>query len=245
MLSRIHRSISAIASNIQENGLVTISFVLTFGLVVLGGWILEIDTLSPIEREHLLAPAWASLRHLGYVIAIFSGLLFVCGIVWLAHEGLDSGWDNLFDEGGLGSMLIAFAILAPLLAGMVVFLICGLWRVVSLLVFSAPLGGAAVALAIAFVLFAFRFYFRALYGLSEIFMGLIAAFDRLSNFRTLTEVAKHTNTALLLGILSASVYLMVRGMVNVGEGISKKDGPPKDRFVQWILHISGRGPESA
>ena len=76
---------------------------------------------------------------------------------------------------------------------------------------------ATLPLAAAALLFSFRLVFRSIYGLSEAGVGLWVGVQQLY-----TDSAA---AALIVPILTASVYLMVRGFDNVHQGLTKD---PKD-----------------
>jgi hypothetical protein len=72
------------------------------------------------------------------------------------------------------------------------------------------------------MLFLFRYFLRALYGVTEILVGLQVATH---NFET---NAANPATSVLLAVLAGGVYLVVRGLDNVEQGWSK------DRLRIWF-----------
>jgi hypothetical protein len=86
---------------------------------------------------------------------------------------------------------------------------------------------AALPLVAAAALFSFRLGFRAIYGLSEAAVGLWVGVGRVN-----TDAA---GSALIIPILTASVYLMVRGFDNIHQGLTKdpKD-PMATKALEWL-----------
>ena len=90
----------------------------------------------------------------------------------------------------------------------------------------------ALPLAAGALLFWFRLRFRAIYGLSEAAVGLWMG-GRMIGGSTTTSAS----VEFILPILTASVYLMVRGFDNVYQGLSLKSDP-KDPMattaIEWL-----------
>lgn len=80
-------------------------------------------------------------------------------------------------------------------------------------------------------LFLFRLKARAVYGLTEAVVGVAVAVHRAPP-GDITSLS--LDSAFFLAILTASVYLVVRGFDNVHQGVSKD---PKDAVVSAILHF--------
>lgn len=92
------------------------------------------------------------------------------------------------------------------------------WRA-TLLTGSAELA----ILIIAALLFRFRLRWRACYGVTEALVGLLIAPQKLHNLG---------GTSLMLALLTASVYLVVRGFDNVHQGLTKE---PRDAWATAII----------
>lgn len=100
---------------------------------------------------------------------------------------------------------------------------------------SAPTVAIAVCipLIIGGVLFSVRHYMQSLYGVTETLMGVVVFMSSLSAKRVGVKV---TNPAFALVTLTASIYLVVRGLDNVFVGWEKKDRAVKLVTVvtKWV-----------
>lgn len=74
---------------------------------------------------------------------------------------------------------------------------------------------AILSIFLGYILFLFRLHHRIMYGLSEIIVGVMAGVLHTSN------VVKFDNPEFYLAVLSASIYLIVRGFDNIS--IGRKD----------------------
>jgi hypothetical protein len=72
------------------------------------------------------------------------------------------------------------------------------------------------------LLFYFRLYFRCVYGLTETVIGVFIAVDKVTN-QNFTE---STDSTFYLAILTASLYLIVRGFDNIHQGFTKEPLDP-------------------
>jgi len=87
-----------------------------------------------------------------------------------------------------------------------------------------------VALALGTILFYFRLKWRFCYGLTEAVVGVIVASQR---FYSDAVLGRETSTApVLLAILTAGVYLVVRGADNMHQGLVKE---PLDPIGQKVI----------
>jgi hypothetical protein len=77
---------------------------------------------------------------------------------------------------------------------------------------------ATLAITIGYILFFFRQNFRAAYGLSEIIVGVLAGILHTNN------VIQFDEPKFYLVLLSASIYLIVRGFDNMSIGMKNKSG---------------------
>jgi hypothetical protein len=117
------------------------------------------------------------------------------------------------------------------------FLISGVCAIADVLLrglnYIFPVQDGNVDRLIAFVavglvggsLYAFRCFSRFLYGLSEVVFALYVAWDRGPQLKQLFE--PHTDEALrtaTVGIMTGSVYLMVRGLDNAAVGFAASKG---------------------
>ena len=84
-------------------------------------------------------------------------------------------------------------------------------------------------LFIALILFYFRLKYRSLYGMSEAFVGLAVACNRV-----LSEYEQETfSPTFYFAILTAAIYLVVRGFDNIHQGINKEPiDPIVSKFIE-------------
>jgi hypothetical protein len=98
-----------------------------------------------------------------------------------------------------------------------------------------PLRIAAI-LGVGGVLFGFREKFRAFYGLGEATAGLWVARQKI----------RATSDDIVITLLTASVYLIVRGLDNINVGLNDKDENKHDkcaiRIVNWLKKPWSPGP---
>lgn len=73
------------------------------------------------------------------------------------------------------------------------------------------------------LLFLFRLYYRSLYGITEVLIGLIVSGNKISE-----NGLNHLNSNFYLALLTAGVYLVVRGLDNIHIGFTKL---PVDPFA--------------
>lgn len=92
---------------------------------------------------------------------------------------------------------------------------------------KALLTGGLLALAGGAVLFAFRLKYRSVYGLSEATVGTLIAAQRFSD-----PSAQLTDASFFMVFLTAGVYLVVRGLDNMHQGLTK---PPIDPLAKKFL----------
>ncbi len=102
---------------------------------------------------------------------------------------------------------------------------------------------ALIALTAGSVLFLLRHFFRSLYGLTEVIVGVFVATLKIAEKAPVTSdpageistVLSILNTDAYVAVLTAGVYLVVRGLDNMHQGIAKD---PRDlvvgRLVDWL-----------
>jgi hypothetical protein len=92
---------------------------------------------------------------------------------------------------------------------------------------------AALVLFLGITCFMLRLHGRAVYGLVEVVVGVTVALRRL-DISKIGQVA--TDPELALALLTASIYLVVRGFDNIHQGLTKE---PRDAvsqlFLRWLL----------
>jgi hypothetical protein len=92
--------------------------------------------------------------------------------------------------------------------------------------------GVASSLAILMlgaVLFYFRLHWRSCYGVAEASAGVVLALQKVFSFQDLNA---STDLGFLAWLVTASIFLVVRGFVNVHEGL----GPPaKDKVAAAVI----------
>ena len=87
---------------------------------------------------------------------------------------------------------------------------------------SAVILTALLTLGVGSILFYFRLRMRAIYGLTEAAIGIVVAGNR-----AITQIDQFTSSDFYLAILTASVYLIVRGFDNIHQGLTKE---PIDQY---------------
>jgi hypothetical protein len=78
------------------------------------------------------------------------------------------------------------------------------------------------------VLFYFRLKARCLYGCSEVLVGLLVAGARLN-----AEAVPGLNAPILVALLTAGAYLVVRGLDNIHQGIKSQS----DLVVNYLVQL--------
>jgi hypothetical protein len=95
----------------------------------------------------------------------------------------------------------------------------------------AALAGFAV-LSLGSLLFYFRLRWRSLYGATEALVGVSVAVHRVIDVK---EDQSTPSIELFLALLTASIYLVVRGFDNVHQGLTKEPmDPVATRFLRWL-----------
>jgi hypothetical protein len=95
---------------------------------------------------------------------------------------------------------------------------------------TLPIGlfTALLTLPAGLVLFLFRLKLRVFYGLTEALVGMAVAAQRASD----VGVIALDNRNFYLAILTAGVYLVVRGLDNIHQGLTKL---PIDPLATWLI----------
>ena len=82
--------------------------------------------------------------------------------------------------------------------------------------------------AVGGVLYVIRYHFRCIFGLTEIVVGVSIGTFKISSD---TEI----NAEFYFVLLTAAIYLVVRGLDNFQQGLTKD---PKDKLMKWLLKES-------
>ena len=147
----------------------------------------------------------------------------------------------------IGYMLLAVLVLVPTLS--VAFYVLGV-SLKDLFVWArafgteASFGPGRVRMVVALLslglgagLYAIRKHFRTCYGVTEIVVGVLVALVKTSesppDFNT-TVVASHVTSTFAVAILTASVYLVVRGFDNAAEGLKGRKDPLAGAVLDWL-----------
>ena len=93
---------------------------------------------------------------------------------------------------------------------------------------QAVAAGAVITAALGSALFYFRLRLRSVYGASEALVGVLVATHRIAT----ESDAAVKEPAFYLAILTAGVYLVVRGLDNMHQGLVKE---PLDPIFTWLL----------
>lgn len=83
-------------------------------------------------------------------------------------------------------------------------------------------------LALGFSFFILRLKLRIIYGFIEIIVGIFIAYDKLSK----TNFILSLDSEFLIPLLTASIYLIVRGFDNIHQGINAEN--PKDPLINYF-----------
>ncbi len=95
---------------------------------------------------------------------------------------------------------------------------------------ARPIGTMLTLLA-AFLLFGFRYYARAFWGLGEVMVALYAAWNVMPQEAVRAWDLPKAFTA---PVIAGSLYLAIRGMDNIQQGYSK------DKLLKWLRTGPGR-----
>jgi hypothetical protein len=99
---------------------------------------------------------------------------------------------------------------------------------------------AVSTLVIGVVLFFFRLRLRFVYGITEAFIGIVVAVQRVSSEPT---AGFPTEAGFYLAVLTAGIYLVVRGLDNAYQGLRDPDDPIGKRFVALIHSFANPSPK--
>jgi hypothetical protein len=161
---------------------------------------------------------------------------------------------NLFDcnlpPGKLFKAFFIRILILVLVSPLFGLLVYGMWTIARDLINllrSLPRGpqaagmGVIVVLCLGAFLFAVRLRYRATYGLSEVVVGLVIAAYR---FEANISGAKPISPDFLVAILTAAVYLVVRGFDNIHQGIAKEPVDPLYQRLASRLRAAERSDTS-
>ena len=76
------------------------------------------------------------------------------------------------------------------------------------------------------LLFLIRLNFKVIYGITEVVIGVFIGIEKESIL-----IFEKSNSSFFLALLTASVYLVVRGFDNIHQGLTKE---PKDKSIIWL-----------
>jgi hypothetical protein len=174
---------------------------------------------------------WDLLYNSGLIAAIIALLYVIGGIVLWYKEPYRRNWPSAIQ------FVIAGAIGIPLVAAVyyeigVAIEDFALWAIsVRSKTIVVPLS----VFVFGSILYYCRFRFRSLYGLTEVLIGVVVAVSRVS---TISDAGSAIRADFLLALLTAGVYLVVRGFDNVHQGVTR---PPLDPIgvavVAWLRHL--------
>lgn len=112
----------------------------------------------------------------------------------------------------------------------------------NLIIHSAPAAHAALVLVAGICLYAARRWVRAVYGLTEVALGVFIGGQKLAGPAT---DSLDWSLEIAIATLTAGIYLVVRGLDNIEQGVSK---PPRDAlwtalggsYLGWAINTSER-----
>jgi hypothetical protein len=90
------------------------------------------------------------------------------------------------------------------------------------------------------ILFYFRLKIRCLYGCSEVLVGLLVAGARLN-----AETIPSLNAPILIALLTAGAYLVVRGLDNIHQGMKSQSDPVVNYLVRMKDSLAKFEPPQA
>lgn len=143
-------------------------------------------------------------------------------------QPIRTGWENFRSWVGA---LLALAPVAVVIYSMFVTAADSLgWLIASTFVNRQTISlTASITLCAGIVLFYFRLHMRCIYGATEAIAGVAVAVQRV----TIEPTSPAQAPAFYLAILTAGVYLVVRGLDNVHQGWTKE---PHDRVAKWVVN---------
>jgi hypothetical protein len=201
-----------------RQALILIAQTLMFLVVAISTW----SAWQTHEQTLFFASAW------GAAIVAFIGFVGVAAHS-IRHRRLPEPVSlGLVLVGGLGGAAVVMVYLALGLSAY------DAYRFIS----ASALSDTTTVLLVAFAtllsgvaLFFFRLKRRCAYGLSETMVGLVVASQK---FRAdaLAPSGQTPTTLMVLAILTAGVYLVVRGLDNIHQGLTK---PPLDPWAQKVI----------
>lgn len=212
------------------------SFFRDYGLpvfIVGGIW------LANFERHRFPAVIWGALVNGCFILIL--GLLALSAFLDLRKRIADGGrifhWKDPFRValGVLSALLFGTVLTGYLLGGADLGRTAYVW--LSDPTVDRRHAAAAVMLLVGasgFVLFWFRLIARACYGAVEVLVGLYVALAQIQNVAPGRPVIQES---VLLGLLTAGVYLVVRGLDNVHQGCTSSK---PDRIALFFVRLVTR-----
>jgi hypothetical protein len=213
--------------------LIALYVVATFAAVF---WTIHSRTLADIQSYTLRIGVWVAL------VSIVLGIV----VASVKNEGGDDNW---WRRGANWFYILLIAIIFSIVAGLTYYAIAVGIKDTYLWIASLPftrdaaisvLTGATLALGVA--LFLLRLYLRSLYGLTEVVAGVFISTIKISE-KTPAELGTAGSSMmailasddLYLVVLTAGVYLVVRGLDNVHQGIVRDPRDPvATKVVEWL-----------
>ena len=98
-------------------------------------------------------------------------------------------------------------------------------------IYAFPGLSAAAVLALGLALFAIRRRYRSTYGAVEVVIGVVVA---LTQTVDVLNSGRAIDGHFVLAMLTAGVYLVVRGLDNVDQGLEKTPSDPTARAMLWM-----------
>lgn len=168
-----------------------------------------------------------------YIVSAILIILFIIFLVSIIRSGLPK-----LTSGDVVLLLFAIIIVLPII-GISYYSTFASIKDLYLWILSPSLSNsgamfltALLTFMVGLSLFYFRLRARAIYGVTEAAIGLVVAAHRVA-----TEDVEITSTSFYLAILTASVYLVVRGLDNVHQGLIKD---PVDPYGTKLFNILKR-----
>jgi hypothetical protein len=204
--------------------------------------------LTPILFLPMFAALWYGVLNRTLDDFLLYGLS-IAGVLEINFVGIILlNWYERKEKPSSGDIFGAFVIfpVAACLGGAIFYSI-GVVLIDTYLYLWSPKSGNSMTVALTVVLtlgigialFFFRLRRRALYGLTEVVVGVVVSVYRVTSAPVSSSL---TSPDLYLVVLTAGIYLIVRGLDNLHQGLSEK---PTDQMTTMLLGSTAKSSNTA
>jgi hypothetical protein len=207
------------------------------------GWLTLIAAIYTFYRHHNIDRVLADLLPITIAVTVIVG-------GWVIYTDVDENtrWPRSVRARVKGTLLV-IAVFVPVLSiGFYVLkvLFTDLFDWTRFFLIEQAFGLAQlrvilalIALIAGTVLYAFRSQFRACYGITEIVVGVLVALTKASDKSTGVDNLQgvQVSSTFAVAILTASVYLIVRGLDSLAEGSKPGNDPIIAAVVLRLRHL--------